>query len=688
MLRSLLKQGQRRVVGDGSLMRQRFGAIVLTVATGVAYFLAARLSLSLMTQTGVAVFWPAAGVSSGILIALGRTARWPVAIGVIAANTTANLMGDRDVLSSSIFSLSDAGEALLVGWIIERHIGTDFSLGRLRHVLAFLAAAIVGTAVSGVGGTLGFKLGYNPDVPAWMVWWQWVASDTIGIIAVAPLIISFFVAFRAPPSRRELVEGAVALIAVAAATGIIIFRLPADWWELCVMVVLLFPVVLWIAANCQPAVASAAVFVVSLIVMATATFTLGNFGNTAPSMEYSILSAQITILGTALCAFILSALFAERRQHEAMAVVSETRLQEALAVGSVLAFDWDVSADLVQRSNNSAQILGHDPRQSLDGASFVARIHPDDRGRVKELWSSLDPNNPTASISYRFLRPDGREIWLQETSKVEFDAARRLVRIKGLALDITERKRSDMRIAADLDAMKRLHGVGVECARRENDLKYCLERILEAAVAIAGANKGTIQLFEQASGMLTIAAQIGFEEPFVKYFARVSGRTTSCGAAMQSRERVVVEDVTQNEIFAGNPSLRLLLDAGVRAVTSVPLISSSKKLLGMFSTYFSLPYQPGERELQLLDLLARKAADYLERSIAEEHQKLLMAELDHRVKNVLARVVAVVDSTRQGRGSIDEFIRSYHGRIQSMAAAHALLNAKGLARCGSRHPRA
>jgi two-component sensor histidine kinase len=94
----------------------------------------------------------------------------------------------------------------------------------------------------------------------------------------------------------------------------------------------------------------------------------------------------------------------------------------------------------------------------------------------------------------------------------------------------------------------------------------------------------------------------------------------------------------------------------------------------MFSTYFSLPYQPGERELQLLDLLARQAADYLERSIAEEHQKILMAELDHRVRNVLARVVAVADSTRQGGGSIDEFIRSYHGRIQSMAAAHTLLS--------------
>jgi two-component sensor histidine kinase len=94
----------------------------------------------------------------------------------------------------------------------------------------------------------------------------------------------------------------------------------------------------------------------------------------------------------------------------------------------------------------------------------------------------------------------------------------------------------------------------------------------------------------------------------------------------------------------------------------------------MFSTYFSMPHQPGARELHLLDLLARQAGDYLERRVAEEHQKILMAELDHRVKNVLARVAAVADSTCQNSGSVAEFISSYNGRIQSMAIAHTLLS--------------
>jgi HWE histidine kinase len=59
------------------------GSIGLAVAVGVAYFLAARLSLALLTKPdGVAVFWPASGVAAGVLIGLGPAARLPVAAGV------------------------------------------------------------------------------------------------------------------------------------------------------------------------------------------------------------------------------------------------------------------------------------------------------------------------------------------------------------------------------------------------------------------------------------------------------------------------------------------------------------------------------------------------------------------------------------------------------------------------------
>ena len=66
--------------------------------------------------------------------------------------------------------------------------------------------------------------------------------------------------------------------------------------------------------------------------------------------------------------------------------------------------------------------------------------------------------------------------------------------------------------------------------------------------------------------------------------------------------------------------------------------------------------------------------DVTERKRAEQHQRALNAELDHRVKNVLASVAAVAQRTREGSGSMDEFLQLFDGRIQSMANAHALLS--------------
>src|SRR5215203_6819911 len=92
MLQNLRKRAYSHLLADAAAKRQMVACAILAVAVGVAYFLAARLSLFLLSQPdGVAVFWPAAGVSSGLLIALGREVRWPVAIGTIIATIAANL---------------------------------------------------------------------------------------------------------------------------------------------------------------------------------------------------------------------------------------------------------------------------------------------------------------------------------------------------------------------------------------------------------------------------------------------------------------------------------------------------------------------------------------------------------------------------------------------------------------------
>lgn len=75
---------------------------------------------------------------------------------------------------------------------------------------------------------------------------------------------------------------------------------------------------------------------------------------------------------------------------------------------------------------------------------------------------------------------------------------------------------------------------------------------------------------------------------------------------------------------------------------------------------------------------ARRQAKLSSTMVALEQSKRsleqALAELDHRVRNILARITAVAKYTRQGSRSMDEFVSALDDRIQSMADTHALLS--------------
>ena len=427
------------------------GGAALAVSIGLTYFVAARLSLALLTKPdGVAVFWPAAGVSAGTLIALGPRARWPIVAGAMAATMVANLLGDRSIWSALIFAVCNAGEAVIIAGLIERYFGSVFNLDRLSHVLGFLGAVVAGTAISGVGGTLGYVLFHTSTTPPLTIWYHWFTSDALGVITVAPLLIGLMSSARDPSPRGEIIEGTAALAMLIVLCGVIIF-VPKEPWATVVPIAALFPLLLWLAARCRPVFAAAAAFIVALTVVWTTTFSIGIFGDARFPMAERILSAQAGILAVSLCSFVLAALFAERRQHEAVLMASEARLQEALTAGGVAAFDWEVHSDQSQRSENAAQILGFGAKENFGGAQFLARVHPDERSRLLDLLRNVRPDNPVFDATFRFIRPDGREVWLEQTAKGEFDSTGRLTHLRGLTLDITDRKvaaaRQDLLIA-------------------------------------------------------------------------------------------------------------------------------------------------------------------------------------------------------------------------------------------------
>jgi PAS domain S-box-containing protein len=212
---------------------------------------------------------------------------------------------------------------------------------------------------------------------------------------------------------------------------------------------------------------------------------------------------------------------------------------------------------------------------------------------------------------------------LSQVEREELSCGRRDV----WALADDARERFARLSAREFDAMSQLLHVGEVCARRDVAGETCLLAVLDAAIRLTGAAKGNVQLRDGA--LLRIAAQRNFDAPFLRFFAVVSAdEPASCGRALQTRARVLVRDVAASSIFAGQPAQRVLLDAGVRAVTSLPLVAGGGDVVGMLSVHFATPHAPDDRTLSLLDLLGRLAADYLERTRVQHD--LEMAEEDLR----------------------------------------------------------
>ena len=328
MQRSLARQVQHELSASIALTRW-VGSIGLAVAVGVVYFMAARLSLALLTKPeGVAVFWPAAGVSAGALIALGPRARWPVIAGTMTATVLANLLGDRSLWGAVLFAVCNAGEAVVTAWLVGHYFGSDFRLSKLRNVLGLAVAVMAGVAVSGIGGAITFKLFESTTTPILTTWQHWFASDGLGIITVAPVLIELGSASRDRPEWSELVEGTLTVVALAFVSGFAIF-LRSELLATVGPVAVLFAPLLWLAARCRPVFAAVAALIVSLSIVWTTTFGIGYFGNPALSIAERVLAAQVSILLVTIGASVLAALFAEirekRRLAEAALHASETQ---------------------------------------------------------------------------------------------------------------------------------------------------------------------------------------------------------------------------------------------------------------------------------------------------------------------------------------------------------------------------
>ena len=314
----------------------------------------------------------------------------------------------------------------------------------------------------------------------------------------------------------------------------------------------------------------------------------------------------------------------DRKQTEALLKESETRLLDALAAGHVVAFEWDAAAGRSQRSENAQRILG-----LVDGGSFLKQVHPDDRSNFKMIVRGLAPGNPSYALIFRFIRADNHQIWLEETAKAEFNSTGRLLRIKGLTRDITLHKQAEQALA-ERNAQLALAARAALVGSYVYDVKTGTTQISQGYATIHGLPEGTT------------------ETTISEWRARVHPEDLA-------RAEGVREQAFADRRKEDNAEYRIVLSNGeVRWIERRGAVSYGED-------------GPPEHVIGV-------NIDVTERKRAEQHQRALNAELDHRVKNVLATVSAIIAQTQEASSSRAEFVTGLNSRINSLARTHELLS--------------
>lgn len=183
-----------------------------------------------------------------------------------------------------------------------------------------------------------------------------------------------------------------------------------------------------------------------------------------------------------------------------------------------------------------------------------------------------------------------------------------------------ERVRAAERIAAELEAMRRLQELSVEIAH-EVDLDGLYEKLIDAAQSMMRADFASMQEFHAERGdrgELKLLTFRGFDAAAAGFWRWVGANSAcQCGVAYRTLTRVVVPDVEKCAFMAGTADLESFRAAGIRAAQSTPLLSRDGKLVGMLSTHWASAHEPEEQDLRLFDVLARLAADLIERRTRE-----------------------------------------------------------------------
>lgn len=320
----------------------------------------------------------------------------------------------------------------------------------------------------------------------------------------------------------------------------------------------------------------------------------------------------------------------ERLAAEAAMRESRERLDLAVGAHRIGIFDWRVPTGRILWSPELEAIFGLEPG-TFEGTAeaFQRRVLPEDLPRAQaETDAAVAAGQDLIKFDFRIRREDGAVRWIEGAARVVYATDGRPERIVGTNVDVTERVEAELAVLASrerLDLAVQAHAVGIF----DWDLP-------------SGRATWT-QEMEDIFGL----AHGAFEGRIDDYWRRV---------VPEDRERAEAESAAALE--AG----RNVVDYQVRIIRSdgaIRWIEGSGRFI----------FGPDGAPIRVVGT----SIDVTERKLAEQHQRLLVNELNHRVKNTLAIVQAIAWQSLRSSGVAKPAREAFEGRIAALAAAHDLL---------------
>lgn len=427
----------------------------------VAYFLAGKIGLSTpFTSNNISPVWPASGVALSAVLLFGYRV-WP---GIAAAALLVNWPAIPHVAAVGL-ACGNTLAALTGGFLLRRRSGCHAPLTRLRDVIGLISYGAMGSTMvsASVGVAFLFSTRVHPwsgAASAWLIYWL---GDAMGILLVAPLLLTF-------PRLSEVRAGVrlaefSALVGLLTVTCFFIFGdqtfLPI---KLHVLAFAVFPFVLWAAIRFGVNGCALSTLIIAMIATGETAFGSGPFAQDTPLQNALLLQAFFGVL--CLSGLALAAVIAERegleREREVLIrqqAVRGARLELAAIVES--SADAIIGKDMdgrITHWNRAAETLYGYSGEEVIGKSIAVLMPPERSDDFPEIMQRLRRGERIQHYETVRLRKDGILIDVSMSVSPIADASGRAIGAAAIERDISSRKQAEeaLRKAEKLSATGRL----------------------------------------------------------------------------------------------------------------------------------------------------------------------------------------------------------------------------------------